>query len=150
LIRLIDESRRRDAFVESLGDAPPPAAAPERPEPRRGSSMLIDLQGLGDPDAAAIALDPGLPKLASGSEVEDMTATLMYAPVTKNAMLPPAAPAPAIATAAPQLPTRVARVRALLCLGLFVFLCLGVVVLVGLDACGVTDASASSYVSLGL
>lgn len=158
LIRLIDETRRREAIVEMLHDgvlhdAPTrqyPAAALELVERTRSNGMLIDVQALEDPDTPAAAqdvaaLDPGLPMLASGSEVEEMTATQMYAPVPNSAMPPTAAPAQTITTAARRDRERAARVRALLCLGVLVFLCLGVIVSVGLDT-----PDDSSYVSLGL
>jgi hypothetical protein len=72
----------------------------------------------------------------------------MYAPMTKNAMPPTAAPAQRIATGARRGRKRVAIVRLLLCLGVLVFLCLGVLVFLGLGTMGVTDASI--YGSLGL
>ena len=156
LIRLIDESRHREAVVERGHDAPTrqcPAAVVERLERARCDSMLVDLRALGDPDAPAIAeevaaLDPGLPTLRSESEVEEETATLMYAPMTKNAMPPTAVSAQRIATGARRGRKRVASLRLLLCLGVLVFLCLGVLVFLGLDTLGVTDASISA--SLGL
>lgn len=156
LVRLIDESRHREAAVEMIHDAPTrqcPAAVVELLDRSRGNSMLVDLRALCDPDAPAItedvaAPDPGLPTLRSEPEVEEETATLMYVPMTKNALPPTAASAQSIATGARRGRKRVASVRLLLCLGALVFLCLGVLVLLGLDAMGVTDASIN--VSLGL
>jgi len=139
LIRLIDESRHREALVEMIRDAPArrgPATALELRERARCNSMLIDLRSLGDPDEVA-APDPGPATLQSEPEVEQATATLTYAPMTKNAM-----------TGARRGRKRAAGVRLLLCLGMLVFLCLGVLVFLGLGTWGVTDASI--YLSLGL
>jgi hypothetical protein len=141
LIRLIEESRHHEAVVKRIHDAPTrkcPTAALELLERARCNNMLVDLRALGDPDALAIA-EP---------EVEQATETLMYAPMTKNAMPPTAAPAQRIATGARRGRKRVAIVRLLLCLGVLVFLCLGVLVFLGLGTMGVTDASI--YGSLGL
>lgn len=140
LIRLIDESRHCEAVVEMIHDAPTrqcPAAALELLERARCNSMLIDLRSLGDPDPLAIeqevaAPDPGPATLRSEPEVEEATATLTYAPMTKNAMPPTAEPAQSTATGAHRGRKRVASVRLLLCLGVLVFLCLGVLVFLGL------------------
>jgi hypothetical protein len=140
LSRLIDECRRREAVVEVVHDAPArqcPADALERLERARCNNMLIDLRSLADPEAPAIAdegaaLDPGPAALLSEPEVEEATATLMYAPRTLNAMPPTAAPAQSLATGARRGRKRIARVRRLLCLGALVLLCLGGVVWLGL------------------
>lgn len=139
LIRLIDESRHCGAVVEMIHDVPTrqcPAAALELLERARCNSMLIDLRSLGDPDPLAIeqevaAPDPGPATLRSEPEVEEETATLTYAPMTKNAMLP-TAPAQSIATGARRGRKRVASIRLLLSLGVLVFLGLGVLVFLGL------------------
>ena len=151
LIRLIDESRHREAVVERVHDAPTrqrPAAAVELLERARCDSLLVDLRALGDPDAPAIledvaAPDPGLPTLRSESEVEDETATLMYAPMAKHAMPPTAASRRSIATGARRGRKRVASVRLLLCLGVLVCLGLGVLEFFDLDTWGVTEVSIS-------
>jgi hypothetical protein len=132
LSRLIDECRRREPVVAAC-----PAAAVEHLERARCNNMLIDLRSLDEPDACAIAeevaaLDRGLPALLSEPEVEEATATLMYAPVTRNALPPAAALAQRIATAARRGRQRVARVRSLLRLGAVVVLCLGVLVVLRL------------------
>jgi hypothetical protein len=140
LIRLIDECRRREAVVEVIHDAPTrecPAAALERVERARCNNMLIDLRSLADPEAPAIAeevavLDPGPAALLSEPEAEEATATLIYAPMTLNAMPPTAAPAQSLATGARLGRKRVGRVRQLLCLGALVLLCLGGIVWLGL------------------
>jgi hypothetical protein len=147
LIRLIDESLHREADVELIHHAPTrpcPAAARELVERARCNNMLIDLRSLGDPDASAIeqelaAPDPGPPPLLSEPEVEEATVTLMYAPMTMNAMPPTAALAQSIATGARRGRKRVASARLLLCLGALVFLCLGLLGFVGLGTWGVTD-----------
>lgn len=140
LTRLIDESRPCEAVVEMIHDAPThqcPAAALELLERARCNSMLIDLRSLGDPDPLAIeqevaAPDPGPATLRSEPEVEEATATLTYAPMTKNAMPPTAASAQSIATGARRGRKRVASVRLLLYLGVLVVLGLGVLVVLGL------------------
>lgn len=140
LIRLIDESYHSEAVVEIIHDAPTrpcPAAALELLERARCNSMLVDLRALADPDALAIeqeetAPDPGPAMLRSEPEVEQETATLTYAPMTKNAMPPTVAPAQSIATGARRGRKRAASVRLLLCLGALVFLGLGVLVFLGL------------------
>lgn len=111
LIRLIDESRHREAVVEMIHDAPTrkcPAAALELLERARCNNMLIDLRALADPDALAIEQDVAAPD-------------------------PGPAPARSIATGARRGRKRVASVRLLLCLGVLVFLCLGVLVFLCLD-----------------
>jgi hypothetical protein len=156
LIRLIDESRHREAVVEVIHDVPTracPAAALELLERGGCNSMLIDLRSLADPDAPVLeqevaALDPGLATLPSEPEVEQEPATLMYAPMTKNAMPSTAVPARSIAAGARRGRKRVASVRLLLCLGVFVLLCLGVLGFLDLSTWGVTDASI--HASLGL
>jgi len=143
LSRLIDECRRREAAAEVVHDAPTrpcPAAAVERVERAGCDNMLIDLRSLDDPDVCAIAeevaaLDRRLPALLSEPEVEveDATATLMYAPMTTNAMPPTAAAlAQRIASAARHGRRGVGRVRMLLRLGALVVLCLGVLVVLRL------------------
>jgi len=139
LSRLIDESRHREAVVEMIHDAPTrkcPAAALELLERARCNSMLIDLRSLGDPDGLTLAEDaapdPGLATLWSEPEVDPETATLTYAPMTKNAMPPPAARTQRIATGARRGRKRAASVRLVLCLGVLVVLSLGVLVVLGL------------------
>ncbi|HEX8112066.1 MAG TPA: hypothetical protein VF516_30245 [Kofleriaceae bacterium] len=140
MIRLIDESRHREAVVEMIHDAPTrqcPPAALELLERAHCNSMLIDLRSLGDPDALVIeeevaAPDPGPATLWSEPEAEQATATLLYAPMTKNAMPPIAASARSIATGARRGRKRVTSVRLLLCLGVLVLLCLGVLVFLDL------------------
>lgn len=158
LVRLIEETRHREAVAEVVHDPPNrecPTSAPERLENTPCSGMLIDLQPPDAPDAPAraqegVAQDPGLPTLGSEPEVEPATAAFIYAPMMTNAMPPAPAPAPAqsIATAARRGRQRVARVRLLLGLGALLFLCLGLLAALGLAAWGATDASLS--VSLGL
>jgi hypothetical protein len=156
LIRLIDESRHREAVVEVIHDAPTrecPAAALEHLERARCNSMLIDLRSLADPDAPVLeqevaALDPGPATLPSEPEAEQEPATLMYTPVTKDAMPPAAVPARSIAAGARRGRKRVASVRLLLGLGILMVLCLGVLVFLDLGTWGVTDASI--HASLGL
>lgn len=156
LIRLIDESRHREAVVEMVHDVPTrkcPAAALERLERARCNSMLIDLRSLADPDALAAgqevaALDPGPAMLRSEPEAEQEPATLVYAPTTTDEMLPAAAPAQSIAAGARRGRKRVASVRLLLCLGVLVVLYLGGLVVLGIGTWDMTDASI--HASLGL
>jgi hypothetical protein len=149
LIRLIDESRGGEAVVEKVHDVPArkcPATALELLERTRCNSMLIDLRSLGDPDEeCAPDLDP-LP-LLSEPEEEEATVTLMYAPMTKDAMPPTAEPTQNVAFRARR-GRRIAAVRLVLCLGALVFLCLRVLALLGLGIWGVSDAGID--VSAGL
>lgn len=154
LIRLINETRPREVVVERVHVAPirpcPPTAL-ERLEPARGSGMLIDLRSFAEPDAPASedqAAAPAPGPATPPAKVEPETATLTYASMMNHAMPPTPAPAQRMATGARRGWKRVASVRLLLCLGMLAFLCLGVLVLLGLDRWGMTDASL--YVSLGL
>lgn len=149
LIRLIDETRPREAVVEVFHSAPTrecPAAALERLERPRCNSRLIDPRSLADPGALAAgrevaALDPGPAMLRSEPEVEQAPAMPVYAPATKNEMPPAAAPAQRIATGARRGGRHLASVRLILGLGVLVLLCLWGVVCFGLDTWGVTDTS---------
>lgn len=119
LTRLIDDSRRREAVVEMIHDAPIrqcPAAALELLESARCNNMLIDLRALGDPDELAIAQEVAAPDPGPAM----------------HAMPPTAASAQSIATGARRGRKRVASIGLLLCLGALVFLCLGVLVFLGL------------------
>lgn len=156
LIRLIDETRPREAAVARVHESPTrpcPPAALERLKRARESGMLIDLRSFAEPDALAsgeqaAAPDPGPAARPPRPEVAPETATLTYASMTNNAMPPTPAPAQSIATGDRRSRKRIVSVRLLLCLGMLAFLCLGVLVLLGLDRWGMTDASL--YVSLGL
>lgn len=141
LVRLIDESRPREAVVEAIDNAPPPerpAAALELLERPRCNTRLIDPRSLADPDAPATgrevaALDPGPAMLRSEPEVEQGPATPVYAPTTKNKMPPAAAPAQSIATGARRGGKHSTSIRLILGLGVLVLLCLWGVVFFGLD-----------------
>jgi hypothetical protein len=138
LIRLIDESRHREAVVEMIHDVPTrqcPAATLELLERTDCSTMLIDLRSLGEPDALEIeqeldAPDPDPATLRSEPEVEQEPATLTYAPMPERAMPPTAAQS--IATGAHRDRERVASVRLLLYLDVLLFLCVGVLACLGL------------------
>jgi hypothetical protein len=147
LIRLIDESRQHEAAAEVVHEAP------GRLENELCNGIPVDLQSLDDPDAPAsaqevVAPDPGLPTLESEPEVEPATEAFMYAPMTQHAMPPTTASAQHIATGARRSRQRVARTRILLGLGALMFLCLGLLVALGLAAWDAADASRS--VSLGM
>ena len=155
LIRLIDESRHCEAVVNKMIQDMPtrqcPTAAPERLEHAGGNSKLVELRSLGDPDALAIAQevtapDPGPAPLRSEPEVEQATAPPTHAPMTANAKPPTTVVAQRIATRTRRGRKRVASVRLLLYMSVLVFLCLGVLALLGLNTGDMTDTSI--YVSL--
>lgn len=156
LVRLIDETRPREAAVEVLHHAPTrefPADVRELLERSRCNTRLIDPRSVADPGAlaagrAVAALDPGPAMIRSEPEVEQAPAAPGYAPTTKTEMPPAAAPAQRNATGARRGGKHLTSVRLILGLGVLVLLCLWGFVFFGLDTWGVTDASIQA--SLGL
>jgi hypothetical protein len=156
LIRLVDESRHREAAVEMIHDEPTracPAAAQELLEHTRRESQLVDLRSLGDPGSLAVAQegaapDPGPATLRSEPLAEQATATPAEAATTETARLSTAATTQRIAPRARRDRKGVASPRLLLGVRVLVLLCLGVLVVLGLGRLGVIDASV--YLSLGL